>query len=190
MPSFSWNIPLVSLIFLKRSLVFPILFFSSISLHCSLKKAFLSLHAIIWNSAFRCLYLSFSPLFSTSLFFTAICKASPDSHFAFLHFFSMGIVFFLIFFYFLNFKIFNSYMRSQTWTPLPPPSPQHLSGSSPCTSPKHAAPYVRHGLAIQFLHDSIHVRMAWGWPTEMLWGGRWEGGSCLGTHVRIKDFKI
>ena len=21
-------------------------------------------------------------------------------------------------------------------------------------------------------------------------GGRWEGGSCLGTHVRIKDFKI
>ena len=29
-----------------------------------------------------------------------------------------------------------------------------------------------------------------GWPTEMLWGGRWEGCSCLGTHVRIKDFKI
>ena len=24
----------------------------------------------------------------------------------------------------------------------------------------------------------------------MLWGGRWEGGACLGTHVRIKDFKI
>ena len=24
----------------------------------------------------------------------------------------------------------------------------------------------------------------------MLWGGRCEGGSCLGTHVRIKDFKI
>ena len=23
----------------------------------------------------------------------------------------------------------------------------------------------------------------------MLRGGRWEGGSCLGTHVRIKDFK-
>ena len=31
---------------------------------------------------------------------------------------------------------------------------------------------------------------AWGWPREMLWGGRWEGGSCFGTHVRIKDFKI
>ena len=31
---------------------------------------------------------------------------------------------------------------------------------------------------------------AWGWPREMLWGGRWEGGLCLGTHVRIKYFKI
>ena len=31
---------------------------------------------------------------------------------------------------------------------------------------------------------------AWGCPREMLWVGRWEGGSCLGTHVRIKDFKI
>ena len=39
-PIFSWNIPLVSLIFLKRSLVFPILLFSCISLHWSLSKAF------------------------------------------------------------------------------------------------------------------------------------------------------
>ena len=31
---------------------------------------------------------------------------------------------------------------------------------------------------------------AWGSPREMLWRGRWEGGSCLGMHVRIKDFKI
>ena len=61
-------------------------------LHWSLKKAFLSLLAILWNSAFRCLYLSFSPLLSASLLFTAICKASPDSHFAFLHFFSMRMV--------------------------------------------------------------------------------------------------
>ena len=37
--------------FLKRSLVFPILLFSSISLHWLLKKAFLSLLAILWNSA-------------------------------------------------------------------------------------------------------------------------------------------
>ena len=78
--------------FLKRSLVFPILLFSSISLHWSLRKAFLSLLAILWNSAFRCLYLSFSPLLFTSLLFTAVCKGSSDSHFAFLHFFSMGMI--------------------------------------------------------------------------------------------------
>ena len=89
---FAWNVPLVSLIFLKRSLVFPSLLFSSISLHWSLRKAFLSLLTIPWNSAFRCLYLSFSPLLFASLLFTAIFKASSDSHFAFLHFFSMGIV--------------------------------------------------------------------------------------------------
>ena len=88
---FAWNVPLVSHIFLKRSLVFPILLFFSISLHWSLKKALLSLLAILWNSAFRCLHLSFSPLLFASLF-TAICNASPDSHFAFLHFFSMGMV--------------------------------------------------------------------------------------------------
>ena len=91
-PIFAWNVPLVSLFFLKRSLVFPILLFSSISLHWSLRKAFLSLLVILWNSAFRWVYLSFSPLSLASLHFSAICKASSDSHFAFLHFFSMGMV--------------------------------------------------------------------------------------------------
>ena len=66
---FAWNVPLVSVIFLKRSLVFPILLFSSVSFHWSLRKAFLSLLAILWNSAFRCLYLSFCPLLFTSLLF-------------------------------------------------------------------------------------------------------------------------
>ena len=58
-PVFAWNVPLVSLIFLKRSLVFPILLFSSVCLHWSLRKAFLSLLVILWNSAFKWLYLSF-----------------------------------------------------------------------------------------------------------------------------------
>ena len=91
-PIFQWNVPLVSLIFLKISLVFPILLFSSVSLHWLLRKAFLSLLAILWNSAFKCVYLSFSPLLFTSLLFTAICKASSDSHFAFLHFYFLGMV--------------------------------------------------------------------------------------------------
>ena len=83
-PLFAWNIPLVSLIFLKRSLVFPILLFSSISLQWSLRKAFLSLLALLWNSAFKWVYLSLSPLPLPSLLFTAICKASSDNLFAFL----------------------------------------------------------------------------------------------------------
>ena len=45
--------PWLSLIFLKRSLAFPILLYFSISLHWSFKKAFLSLLAILWNSTFR-----------------------------------------------------------------------------------------------------------------------------------------
>ena len=77
---------------ISNSLVFPILLFSSISLHWSLRKAFLSLLAVLWNSVFKRLYLSFSPLLFASLLFTAFCKASPDTHFAFLHFFSMGVV--------------------------------------------------------------------------------------------------
>ena len=40
-PIFAWNIPLVSLTFLKRSLVFPILLFSSISLHWKPEEDFL-----------------------------------------------------------------------------------------------------------------------------------------------------
>ena len=75
---------------LKRSLFSPILLFSSISLHWSLRKAFLSLLAILWNSAFRWIYLSFSPLPFTSLLFSAICKASSDNRLPFLVSFSWG----------------------------------------------------------------------------------------------------
>ena len=84
--------PLVSLIFLKRSLVFTIQLFSCISLHWSLRKAFWSLVAILWNATFKWVYLFFSPLPFTYLLFSAICKASPDNHFTFLHFFFLGMV--------------------------------------------------------------------------------------------------
>ena len=91
-PIFAWNVPLVSLVFLKRSLVFPILLFSSISLHWSPRNAFLPLLAILWISEFKWVYLSFSPLPFTSLFFSAICKAFSVNHFAFLHVFFLGTV--------------------------------------------------------------------------------------------------
>ena len=41
-------------------------------------------------------YLSFFPLLFTSLLSTAICKASSDSHFTFLHFFFLGMVLILV----------------------------------------------------------------------------------------------
>ena len=56
------------------------------------EEGFLSLLAVLWNSAFKWEYLSFSLLLFASFLFTAICKASSGSHFAFLHFFSMGMV--------------------------------------------------------------------------------------------------
>ena len=87
-PILAWNIPLVSLIFLKRSrLSYSVVFL--ISLHCSLQKAFLSLLAILWNAAFRWVYLSFFPL-PFAFLFSVICKASSDSHFAFMLSFSWG----------------------------------------------------------------------------------------------------
>ena len=50
------------------------------------------------DSAFKWVYLSFSPLLFTSLHFTAICKASSDNHYAFFAF-----LFLFFFILFLNF---------------------------------------------------------------------------------------
>ena len=75
-PIFAWNVPLVS----------PILLFSFFFALITKEGFLISLLAILWK------YLSFSPLLFTSLLFTGICKASSDSHFAFLHFFFLGMV--------------------------------------------------------------------------------------------------
>ena len=91
-PIFAWNVLLVSLIFLTRSLVFPILVFLYFFLLWSLRKVFLSLLAILWNSAFKYVYLSFSPLPFASFLFSALFKAPSDNHFAFLHFFFLGMI--------------------------------------------------------------------------------------------------
>ena len=89
-PIFALNGPLVSLIFLKKSLVFP--FYCFLLFLCIvLRKAFLYLLTILWNSEFRWICFSFSPLPFTFLF-SAICKASSDNHLAFLHFFFLSIV--------------------------------------------------------------------------------------------------
>ena len=51
------------------------------------------------------------------------------------------------------------YTCSPSWTPLPPPSPYHPSGSSQCTSPKHPVSCIELGLVICFIYDIIHVSM-------------------------------
>ena len=73
-PVFGQNAPFMLPIFLKRSLLFPLLF-ASIIKHCSLKKVFLSFLAILWNSVFNWMYLSPSLLLCPSLRSSSICKA-------------------------------------------------------------------------------------------------------------------
>ena len=76
---FGRNVTLTFSIFLKRSLVFPLLLSYSSFIHCSLKKAFLSLHAILWNSACNWLYLSLSPLLFSPLLFLQLFAKSPQT---------------------------------------------------------------------------------------------------------------
>ena len=89
----------------------------------------------------------------------------PFSWFSLHH--SFSFFFFNFYFYFIllystvlilpyiDMNLPRVYMSSQPWTPfhLPSPTPYHLSGSSPCTSPKHPVSWIEHRLAIHFLHD-------------------------------------
>ena len=82
MPIFTLNVPLVSLIFLKRSLVFQhsitfLYFFAFI-----MEEGFLISPCYLLEFCIQMVYLFFSPLLFTSLLFTAICKASSDNHFS------------------------------------------------------------------------------------------------------------
>ena len=51
------------------------------------------------------------------------------------------------------------YLCSPSWTPLPPPSPSHPSGSSQCTSPERPVSCIEPGLAICFTYNISHVSM-------------------------------
>ena len=66
----------------------------SFSISPSNEYSGLSLLAILWNSALSWVYLSLSPLLFAYLLSSAICKASSDTHFAFLHSFFFGMVLF------------------------------------------------------------------------------------------------
>ena len=83
----------------------------------------------------------------------------------FIYFFEQVFYFILFLLYnivlvlpYINMNLPQVYTCSQSWTPLPPPSPYHPSGSSQCTSPKLPVSCIERGLAIRFLYD-IHVLM-------------------------------
>ena len=60
---------------------------------------------------------------------------------------------------YIDMNLTRVYMCSPSWTPLPPPSLSHPSGSSQCTSPEHPVSCIKPGLAIHFTYDNIHVSM-------------------------------
>ena len=60
---------------------------------------------------------------------------------------------------YINMNLPQVYTCSPSWTPLPPPSQYHPSGSFQCTSPKHPASCIEPGLAIHFIYDITHVSM-------------------------------
>ena len=123
-PIFAWNVPMVSLIFLEEisspshSVVF-LYFFAFITEEGFLVSSCYSLELCI-----QMLYLSFSPL----LFFKI-----------FLYFYFYFILLYntVLVLPYIDMNPPQVYMSSQTWTPIWPPTPYHLSRSSPCKSPKH-----------------------------------------------------
>ena len=90
-PIFAWNVHLVSQVFLKRSLIFLILLFSSLSLHCSLKTFFSP--SLLFSGTLHSDGYIFPFSLCLLLLFSVICKASSDNHFVFLHFSFFGLLF-------------------------------------------------------------------------------------------------
>ena len=79
----AWDIPLVSLIFQKRPLVFPILLFSSISLHWSLRKVFLffviSYSLLVFGTLHSNGYIFAFTLCLSLLFFSQLFVRPPQT---------------------------------------------------------------------------------------------------------------
>ena len=88
-PIFAWNVPLVSLIYLKRSLVFPILLCSSISLHWSLRKAIL-LSLLFFGTLHSGAYIFPFLLCLSLLFFSQLFIRPPQTAICFLAFLFYG----------------------------------------------------------------------------------------------------
>ena len=69
---------------------------------------------------------------------------------------------------YINMNLPQVYMCSQSWTPIPPPSPYHPSGSSQCTRPKHPVSCIEPGLAILIWHYTCFSAILLNHPTLSL----------------------
>ena len=101
--------------------------------------------------------------FSTGLFFLSFCKISFIIIIIICRYF-ISFIYFLLYHIVLVLPYINMHpprvhMCSPSWTPLPPPSPYHPSGSSQCTSPELPVSCIKPGLTIHFLYDIMHVLM-------------------------------
>ena len=93
---------------------------------------------------------------------------SNQYHFSCIIFFKFFYCYYYYFFLHYNIVLVLPYINmnpprvytcSPSWTPFPPPSPYHPSGSSQCTSPKLPISCIKPRLVIHFLYNIIHVLM-------------------------------
>ena len=115
---------------LSHSVVFPY-FFALIA-----EEGFLISSCYSLELCFQMLTSFFFPLLFTSLLFTAIYKASSDSHFAFLHFFFLGMIPIPVSCATLYRAAHQAppslrFSRQEYWSGLPFPSPMHACMLSP-----------------------------------------------------------
>ena len=118
---------------------------------------------IVWNDAFLSADLQKDISAGDRLGKTQSTQAWRGHRCENRHFILFYFIFFIKLFFFvcLFFLLYNIvlvlpyiimnppwvYTCSQSWTPLPPPSPYHPSGSSQCTSPKLPVSCIEPGLA-------------------------------------------
>ena len=111
----------------------------------------MSIFVSTYNLCFKVNFVLYVLLPLHFLFTFARNNFFPLPHFSlhvFLH--SNFLLFFLLYNIVLVLPYVNMnppwvYTCSQSWTPLPPPSPYHPSGSSQCTSPKHPVSCIETG---------------------------------------------
>ena len=90
-PIFAWNVSLISLVFLKRPLVLPLLLFSSISFYHWGRLSYLSL--LFFGTLHSDAYIFPFLLWFSLLFFSQLFVNPPQTTILpFLHFHSLGIV--------------------------------------------------------------------------------------------------